>query len=105
MLDNLTEVILDTYDPTGCGGFDPIPLPSPRLLWDYNNSEAWAHRLDRVKAKGALDKVLTLRDLKLRGRRQAVGYEIDEGSFETMANWCEGVDEFGSLLYMVALLD
>lgn len=80
-------------------------MPGPRLLWDYNSSESWAHRLEKLKVQGFSERLLTLEDLEICGKGRATGKEIDKGLVDAMARWCEGVDEFGSLLWMTTLLN
>ncbi|KAF4629045.1 hypothetical protein G7Y89_g9106 [Cudoniella acicularis] len=104
IIESLLEAMIGRQVPVGCQGFNPVPLPGPRLLWDYNNSEAWAYRLDRLKAEGLSERVMTLRDLRISGNGRAANEEVDEGLIGGMARWCEESDEFGSLLWMVALL-
>lgn len=108
IFESLLEAVIVDWDPMdhiGCGGFDVVPLPGPRVLWDYNNTEAWAYRLDRFKAEGSSERVLTIRDLKISGQSRAAEMEMDGGFVEQMAKWCEMIDDFGSLLWKVSLLN
>lgn len=104
VFENIIDERIGSHDPVGCGGFEPVPLPSPRSLWDYNCSEAWAHRLARFKADGLQERLLTIQDLKHSGSDDAADWEVDGQTVEAMAKWCGGVDEFGALLLMIGLL-
>ncbi len=85
-----------------CLDFEPVPLPCPRALWDYNSSEAWSHRLDRyMLEREPSGKMLTIRDLQLAGGTcRGIGERLVD-----MARWCDSADEFGGLLWMVATID
>lgn len=48
---------------------------------------------------------LTLGDLKNVGHGRGDDREVDLGLVEKIARWCEGIDELGSLVYMVSVLD
>ena len=94
----LQEGIVWRRGPTRCGGGDPVPLPGPRCLWDYNIRESWAFRLERSRSiDSSLGPQLTLGDLRKAG-------EGDESNVDRLARWCDSVDEFGGVLWMSATL-
>ena len=94
----LQEGIVWRRGATRCGGGDPVPLPGPRCLWNYHNRESWAFRLERSRSMdSSLEPQLTLGDLRMAG-------EGDESNADKLARWCDGVDEFGGVLWMSATL-
>ena len=92
------------YDIAECGDYyAQTPLPCSRTLWDYNTTESWANRLDRFKSKELRDKVFTIGDLE--GFDGANISGTDEELLMGLARWCEGIDEFGTLVWMVSSLE
>lgn len=89
------------------GGFNFIPLPSERDLWEPTSSAKWTARYKASEAASRNDKVLTILDL---GRaRRALGVEPSDESEEgrlvaRVSKWCENLDEFGMMVWMAVML-
>lgn len=98
------EIKIGRHDIVNCLSFNHLPLPGPRVLWDYNRSEVWSHRFQQFLAKGISEKELTIRDLKMSGHKSG-DVNLGQGTFSEISTWCDGVDDFGRLLWMVILLD
>lgn len=96
IIDYLLEKVVGNRTPVSCGGFNVIPLSCSRYLWNYNSRESFAYRLDSVKAKGLSKIHVTL------GHLGRIGTVTDEKLVDVMAKWCEGIDELGSLIWMIA---
>lgn len=104
ILERLLVVMVGGQPAADCAGFDEVPLPCPRLLWDYHSSEAWAYRLDRCMQEGLSTRKLTICHVQTVGG-SGVGRRVDEQLVRDMASWCEGADELGTLLWMIATMD
>lgn len=97
MLDTLLlETIVGTRSTVGCGGFDFVPLPAARVLWDYHTTESWASRFARWKSHRLDTAELNIGNLRMSGQG---------GADEAIASWCEDADEFGGLLWMCTSLN
>ena len=88
---------------SGCSGFGHIPLPGPRILWDYTTSEAWAQRFERYVTNHLPQQVATIGDLLATIHSQTY-WDAQRGLMSEVARWCEGIDEFGSLIWIVSSL-
>jgi hypothetical protein len=86
-----------------CPGSNRAPLAGPKLLWDYATSESWARRFDRFKENGIPEHVLTISDLTMPVHKQT-DWEANRNLAMDMAKWFEGVDEFGTLIWMTTSL-
>lgn len=104
ILESPLEAIIGRQEIPHCKGYAWIPLPGPRALWNYDTSESWAHRMDRLRSEKLEEKVLTIGDLE-KSKTGRVEVENVESRPMEMARWCKEIDEFGALVWMVSLLD
>jgi hypothetical protein len=111
VLEALLDLIVGPRDgPEECPGFSMIPLPCPRYLWDYEHRDAWGYRIRQYMDQRGEDRALTIRNL-LQARRPSPPPERHAGEKDgdrlvvEMARWCADIDEFGTLVWMAALLD
>lgn len=104
VLDRILEIKIGHHNIENCLSFDHLPLPSPRVLWDYNRSESWVHRFEQFLAKGVPVRKLTIGDLRM-SRHNFADVNLGDGTFGEISKWCEDVDGFGRLLWMIVLLD
>jgi hypothetical protein len=102
----IIELVLDVIigPPRGlerCGGYSTVPLPCDRRLWEPVADAEWTRRYRQsLGGKGTA----TLRIGDLRACHQSVSAStVDEQ--ERMAGWCEGLDEFGALVWMAGALE
>ncbi|KAK1491769.1 hypothetical protein CABS01_12093 [Colletotrichum abscissum] len=104
----LMDVDLNAEEPADCGGYSLLPLPSGRDLWEAVSSDEWRARYRRLRAESCGEKVLSIQDL--RKARRALGADSEDRSQEDqlvarVAKWCEGIDEFGMMVWMAVMLE
>ncbi|KAK1540624.1 hypothetical protein CPAR01_06613 [Colletotrichum paranaense] len=104
----LMDVDLNAEEPADCGGYSLLPLPSGRDLWEAVSSDEWRARYRRLRAESCDEKVLSIQDL--RKARRALGADSEDRSQEDqlvarVAKWCEGIDEFGMMVWMAVMLE
>jgi hypothetical protein len=83
-----------------CTGLSYSPLPAPRDLWDWESRETWAHRYKTFIDSGKGKVVLTISNL-----RKSSDGNADEELLNALAKWTEGMDAFGTMVSMAALMD
>ncbi|KAB5542573.1 hypothetical protein GE09DRAFT_1225496 [Coniochaeta sp. 2T2.1] len=84
-----------------CGGYSSVPLPCDKWLWDPTVSDAeWTKRYRQ--SLGKQKPMLCIGDLRF-SRQSAAGDggEVKEG----LTEWCEGLEEFGALIWMAGMLE
>ncbi|KAK7454894.1 hypothetical protein Landi51_03103 [Colletotrichum acutatum] len=104
----LMDVDLNAEEPADCGGYSLLPLPSGRDLWETVSCDEWRARYRRLRAESCDEKVLSIQDL--RKARRALGVDSEDRSQEDqlvarVAKWCEGIDEFGMMVWMAVMLE
>ncbi|KAK1479856.1 hypothetical protein CCUS01_00410 [Colletotrichum cuscutae] len=104
----LMDVDLNAEEPADCGGYSLLPLPSGKDLWEAVSSDEWRARYRRLRAESCDEKVLSIQDL--RKARRALGADSEDRSQEDqlvarVAKWCEGIDEFGMMVWMAVMLE
>lgn len=87
-----------------------MPLPCTRELWEPVSDQEWERRYatEYTLASKEMHAVagLNLGDLIApRGRLGQVGGSGAGERERELARWCEGVDEFGALLWMATMLE
>ncbi|KAK0710597.1 hypothetical protein B0H67DRAFT_583049 [Lasiosphaeris hirsuta] len=97
-----------------CQGYDQVPLPSPRDLWEPVDNATWAARyqasLNNHHAMRGTKRYLVFEDLRQLNGRVAVsgGVEAsdptDAANFQAIEHWCETIDEFGTLIWMSVMV-
>ncbi|KAH9891457.1 hypothetical protein F4778DRAFT_335773 [Xylariomycetidae sp. FL2044] len=126
ILQLIIDVLMDNTEDPDCTRFYSIPLPCVRELWDWSDytGESWASRVQRHVDARVTDQVLLVGDLILgpythththhhdmRGAETAVDDNNDEDgqkrtkALENLGLWCEGVDDFGMLVWTALRLD
>ncbi|OHE97179.1 hypothetical protein CORC01_07433 [Colletotrichum orchidophilum] len=104
----LMDVDMNAEDPADCGGYRLLPLPSGRDLWETVSSDEWAARFRKLRAESGDEKVLSIQDLRT-ARRALVGDFSDQSQerqlVSQVAKWCEGLDEFGMMVWMAVMLE
>ena len=106
MLNGVVEPLAACWIPPR-EGFEYLPLPCARELWESDSELCWRAEYERHASRRKSGKVLTVRDLldleDSGGLRDVdtprPGLEV--GVLHDILSWCEGLDEFGSLLWMV----
>ncbi|KAG7054715.1 c6 finger domain-containing protein [Colletotrichum scovillei] len=104
----LVDVDLNAEEPSECGGYSLLPLPSGRDLWETVSCDEWRARYRRLRAESCDEKVLSIQDL--RKARRALGADSEDRGQEDqlvaqVAKWCEGLDEFGMMVWMAVMLE
>jgi hypothetical protein len=88
-----------------CGaGFDNIPLPASRHLWEAETNFAWRTEYEKYLSQRKASKILTIGDLieLTEGGALKTLLETDP-RFDLVPDtyaWCESLDSLGSLLWM-----
>ncbi|KXH57373.1 hypothetical protein CSAL01_12047 [Colletotrichum salicis] len=104
----LMDVNLNAEEPADCGGYSLLPLPSGRDLWEAVSGDEWSARYRRIRDESSDEKVLSIQDLRKATR--ALGVDSgdrsqEEHSVSRVAKWCEGLDEFGMMVWMAVMLE
>lgn len=92
---------------TKCGGYDRVPLPSGRHLWEQVSGVEWAARYKKMEAE-IRKRPLIVRDLLwTRQAFRALGSgDVEEREiFSRVSEWCDGLDELGTLVWMALMMD
>ncbi|KAM0261038.1 hypothetical protein ACHAQJ_002477 [Trichoderma viride] len=94
-----------------CQVFASSPLPCVRELWEVPSTYEWKKRYSEFLRGRAVEKVLTLADYKMSEQLPAEelmdGSSIGEGCggvTKDVMRWCEGLDQFGTLVTLAAAL-
>lgn len=106
------ELLLEgIIGPTGagcCEGFQAMPLPCARELWEAATNLEWRRSWDAHAARRRSDRPLLVVDLMgLRAstteelEAAARGKGIDTKVLADLMRWCEGLDEFGTFVWTV----
>lgn len=105
------EVNFRHQEPRCCQSFAAAPLPCVRELWEVPSTYEWNKRYSTFLRGRAAEKILTLTDYKLSQHLSAEdlieGSNIGEGGggiTKDVLRWCEGLDQFGTLVALVATL-
>ncbi|KAK1754281.1 hypothetical protein QBC47DRAFT_40691 [Echria macrotheca] len=116
MVETVFEVII-SYQTTlsDCQGCGRIPLPAERALWEPVDHATWISKYSEltrravVRSSSATLTISTLKRLCRRGSTLTEGAserDLDGGSrLEELDYWCEMADEFGTLVWMSAMID
>jgi hypothetical protein len=83
-----------------CTGLSHVPLPAPRDLWDWESRKAWAYRYKTYIESGKAEMVLTIANLK-----NSSNGSTNQRMLSALAKWTEGVDAFGTMVSLAALMD
>ncbi|KAI1268927.1 hypothetical protein F5Y18DRAFT_171903 [Xylariaceae sp. FL1019] len=99
-------VLVGNPDFPGCDSIQSTPLSCVRDLWNTDTSESWAFRLHKFVKQRASREVLTLRDLlQIKHNHTEKEDNIDALAQKDLANWCENLDDFGTLVWMASSLN
>ncbi|KAH6603910.1 hypothetical protein Trco_007356 [Trichoderma cornu-damae] len=112
IIDMFLEFNLSHHDSRCRQGFAVSPLPCIRELWEVPSTYEWSRRYSAFLRGRAVSKILTLADYKLsqhlsaddllNGSSSAGGGCV--GIIKDVMRWCEGMDQFGTLIALVATL-
>lgn len=105
------EVTLRQHEARCCQSFANAPLPCTRELWEVPSTYEWSKRYAAFLRGRAVDKILTLADYKLSHQLSAEELVSGTGTGEgggsitqDVLRWCEGLDQFGTLISLAATL-
>ncbi|KKP01522.1 hypothetical protein THAR02_06382 [Trichoderma harzianum] len=105
------EVTLRQHEARCCQSFANAPLPCTRELWEVPSTYEWSKRYAAFLRGRAVDKILTLADYKLSHQLSAEELVSGTGTGEgggsitqDVIRWCEGLDQFGTLISLAATL-
>ncbi|KAI0159661.1 hypothetical protein GGR57DRAFT_433609 [Xylariaceae sp. FL1272] len=99
-------VLVGNPDVPGCDSIQSTPLNCVRELWNTDTSESWASRLHTFVKQRASRKILTLHDLlQIRGDHAKKEDNTDALVQKDLTNWCENLDDFGTLVWMASALN
>ncbi|RFU80706.1 hypothetical protein TARUN_1475 [Trichoderma arundinaceum] len=94
-----------------CQSFAAAPLPCIRELWEVPSTYEWRKRYSAFLRYRAAEKILTLADYKLSQHLSVEeiinGPTSGEGCgaiIKDVTRWCEGLDQFGTLIVLAATL-
>ncbi|CAJ2514136.1 Uu.00g022550.m01.CDS01 [Anthostomella pinea] len=102
MIEMILVVLIGDPNIPGCGTILGTPLPCARDLWDSDTTESGAARLHRYVRDRKSDRVLKVDDLMRRGSGEI---EDNVALVDDLATWCDGLDEFGTLVWMASGLN
>lgn len=107
VIETVLGVVFGRRDTAHCAGFSNVPLPCSGSLWDYQSRTAWSWKLERYKESRPGGSILTLGDLVSASNAstdlETIGRE--NSVFGNVAEWCQTLDEFSTLIWMAVLLD
>jgi hypothetical protein len=88
-----------------CGaGFDNIPLPASRDLWESETNFIWRNEYEKFLSQRKANKILTIGDLMELTEGGALKTLLEtDPRFDLVPDayaWCESLDSLGSLLWM-----
>lgn len=92
-----------------CSGFDVVPLPCDRYLWEGVSGDEWNVRRRSYVARAEYGtSPLTIGDVRrakgvLKRSRMAEGWDAEIVS--KVSRWCERLDDFGMLVWMAVMSD
>lgn len=89
-------------------GYNQLPLPSVRELWENVSSAEWTARYKKLQAGSRHNRVLSIQDLRQTKRPSEVQVndQSDEGQvLKQVYEWCENLDEFGMMVWMAVMLE
>ncbi|KAL7908112.1 hypothetical protein GGI35DRAFT_53757 [Trichoderma velutinum] len=105
------EITLRQNEARCCQSFAAAPLPCTRELWEVPSTYEWSKRYSEFLRGRAVDKILTLADYKLSHQLSAEELVSGTGTGEgggsitqDVIRWCEGLDQFGTLISLAATL-
>ncbi|KAH8701021.1 hypothetical protein BGW36DRAFT_357651 [Talaromyces proteolyticus] len=105
MLDGLREPLRSVAISLCAFHLHLIPLPATRDLWEAHSNFIWRTEFERYLSKRKTKKALTIGDLLALDDsgtlRQLQPDDPRSDILPDILSWCEGVDSFGSLLWMV----
>ncbi|KAK0734634.1 hypothetical protein B0T26DRAFT_77565 [Lasiosphaeria miniovina] len=122
-IERVFDVIFSSSGRDFCAGHCYVPLPSPRYLWEPVDNVTWTARYQKhnsmsssysSSARRQPGTCLVMQDLwRLRQERSGTIATCEsasdaagrEGTFRDLEHWCETIDEFGSLVWMAAMMD
>lgn len=105
------EINLRQYESRCCQNFASSPLPCIRDLWEVPSTYEWTKRYSAFLRGRTVDRILTLTDYKLSlylsAEELVDGPGIVDGCggiTKDVMRWCEGMDQFGTLISLAATL-
>ncbi|UKZ52562.1 hypothetical protein TrVGV298_006340 [Trichoderma virens] len=98
-------------NPAAAKASPPRPSPCIRDLWEVPSTYEWGRRYSAFLRGRTVDKILTLADYKLSHQLTAEELvngsgtgEMGAGITKDIMKWCEGLDQFGTLVSIAATL-
>ncbi|KAL7930139.1 hypothetical protein V8C35DRAFT_166474 [Trichoderma chlorosporum] len=111
VIEMFLEVNIRGYESRCCQSFAAAPLPCIRDLWEVSSTHEWSKRYGAFLRGRTVDKILTLADYKLSHNLSAEELVNGSGAGEgaggiskDVMRWCEGLDQFGTLVSLAATL-
>ncbi|KAL7941034.1 hypothetical protein V8C42DRAFT_355815 [Trichoderma barbatum] len=105
------EVNLRQHESRCCQSFAAAPLPCTRDLWEVSSTYEWSKKYSAFLRGRAVEKILTVADYKLSQHLSAEELVNGSGPGEATGSitkdvirWCEGLDQFGTLISLAATL-
>ena len=94
----ITNLPVGKSSHAACLGFDHVPLPAPKALWESQTAQDWETRYTEWASASSHKKTLTVGMLrKIRSiRMESEGSEL----MEDLGRWCEGLDRFGEFVVL-----
>lgn len=104
LLEGLLEHQRVKYRSLCGGGFDNIPLPASRDLWEAGTNFAWRNEYEKYLSQRKAKKILTIGDLMELTEGGALKTLLETDPIFNLVPdayaWCESLDSLGSLLWM-----
>ncbi|ETS73287.1 hypothetical protein PFICI_14892 [Pestalotiopsis fici W106-1] len=100
-------VVFGRTDTANCPGFANIPLPCPKNLWDYESKTSWPYRVSRYTKSRSSGSHPTISDLVAASNSSAdlQTIPLENQTFGKVVEWCQALDDLGTLVWMAVLLD
>ena len=94
----ITNLPVGKSSHAACLGFDHVPLPAPKALWESQTAQDWETRYTEWASASSHKKTLTVGMLrKVRSvRMESEGSEL----MEDLGRWCDGLDRFGEFVVL-----
>ncbi|KAK5989307.1 hypothetical protein PT974_10820 [Cladobotryum mycophilum] len=108
ILEVFVEVVSGTCDRWCDSTFDSVPLPCIRDLWEVKSTYEWTRRYDAHVRSRNLNRTLRLKDFRYSQTLSPEQMMSDTGDVggvvKDVMRWCEGVDQYGTLVWLAASL-
>lgn len=107
IIETLLDVIIRAKNPIECTGYSHVPLPCVRSLWETPSTSEWAMRYRELNERKKSDRILRVWDIRTYVRLSVgdLGESIgSEGRLCDLMAWFEGLDQFGTMVWMAATL-